>query len=138
MVADSKAQMNKFLYRVSNLVKIECRNAMLLGDMSLSRLMTHAQQVEGDKLKEHAKEKKKSRTGIYDYSHQKTGGGNRPQGQQKFSTPAPSSASGQRGNANRAQSTTLVAPTGRPTQQGNTSGTGGRQRQNKLYSLQAF
>ena len=39
MVADSRAHMNKFLYGVSDLVKTECRNAMLLGDMNiLSRL----------------------------------------------------------------------------------------------------
>ena len=77
MVADSRAQMNKFLYGVSDLVKTECRNAMLLGDMNISRLTTHAHQVEGDKLREHAKENKNSRTGNYDYSQQKSGGGNR-------------------------------------------------------------
>ena len=42
MVVDSRAQMNKFLHEVSYLVKTECRNAMLLGDMNISRLMTHA------------------------------------------------------------------------------------------------
>ncbi|KAK4729901.1 hypothetical protein R3W88_022889 [Solanum pinnatisectum] len=77
MVTDSRAQMNKFLYRVSDLVKTECRNAMLLENMSISRLMTHAQQVEGDNLREQAKENKKARTGNYDYSQQKLGGGNR-------------------------------------------------------------
>ena len=41
--------MNKFLYGVSDLVKTKCRNMMLLGDMNISRLMTHAQQVVGDK-----------------------------------------------------------------------------------------
>ena len=51
MVVDSRAQMNKFFYGVSNLVKAECRNAMLLGDMNIYRLMTHAQQVEGNKLR---------------------------------------------------------------------------------------
>ena len=62
MVADSSAHMNKFLYRVSDLVKIKCRNAMLLGDMNISRLLNHAQQVEGDKLREQANENKKVRT----------------------------------------------------------------------------
>ena len=76
--------MNKFFYGVSDLVKIECRNAMLLGDMNISRLMTHAQQVEGYKLREQAKENKKVRTRNYDYSQQKSGGGNRSQGQKNF------------------------------------------------------
>ena len=66
---------------------------MLLGDMNISRLMTHAHQVEGDKLKEQAMENKKARTGNYDYSQQKSSGGNRSQGQQKFSAPSPSSTS---------------------------------------------
>ena len=52
MVADSSVQMKKYSYGVSNLVKTECRNSMLLEDMNISRLMTHAQQVEGDKLRE--------------------------------------------------------------------------------------
>ena len=43
---------------------------MLVGYMKISRLMTHAQQVDGDKLKEHDKENKKARTGNYDYSKQ--------------------------------------------------------------------
>ena len=68
MVADSRAQMKKFLYGVSDLVKTECRNAMLLENMNISRLMTHAQQVEGDKLREIAKVTKKARTGNYEYS----------------------------------------------------------------------
>ena len=93
MVADSRAQMNKFLYVVSNLVKTECRSATLLGDMNISRLMTHAHHVEGDNLKEQAMENKKVRTGNYDYYQQKLGGGNRSQSQQKFSSPALSLAS---------------------------------------------
>ncbi|KAH0695173.1 hypothetical protein KY285_022270 [Solanum tuberosum] len=80
MVADSRAQMNKFLYRVSDLEKTKCINVMLLENMSISRLMTHGQLVEGDKLREQAKENKKARTGKYEYSQQK-------------SAPAPSSAS---------------------------------------------
>ena len=80
MIADSRAQMNKFLYGVSYLVKTECRNPMLLRDMNISRLMTHSQQVEVDKLREQAKENNKDRIGNYDYSLQKSGGGNRSQG----------------------------------------------------------
>uniref|UniRef100_M1E0C4 Uncharacterized protein n=1 Tax=Solanum tuberosum TaxID=4113 RepID=M1E0C4_SOLTU len=36
-------------------------------------------QVDGDKLREIAKDNKKSRTGNYEYSQQKSGGGNRSQ-----------------------------------------------------------
>ena len=57
--------MNMFLYGMSYLVKAECIKAMLLGDMNISRLMTHAQQVEGDKLREQAKENKKAKTRNY-------------------------------------------------------------------------
>ena len=75
MVADSKVQINNFFYGVSDLVKIDCRNSMLLEDMKISRPITHAQMVDGDKLREHAKENKKARSG----------GGNSLQSQQKFS-----------------------------------------------------
>ena len=80
-------------YVVSNLVKTECKNAMLVGDMNISRLMTHAQQVEGYKIKEHGKENNKSKTGNYDYSQQKSGGGNQSQSPKKFLATTPSSAS---------------------------------------------
>ena len=49
---------------------------MLLGYMKISRLMTHAQQVEDYKLREQTKEIEKSRTRNYDYSQQKSSGGN--------------------------------------------------------------
>ncbi|XP_069143499.1 uncharacterized protein [Solanum lycopersicum] len=70
MVVDSRVQMTKFLYGVSDLVKTECRNVLLSGDMNISRLLTHAKQVEVDKLREQSKENKKARTGYYDYSQQ--------------------------------------------------------------------
>ena len=41
---------------------------MLLENINISRLMTDAQQVEGDKLREHVKDNKKARTWNYDYS----------------------------------------------------------------------
>ncbi|XP_049394543.1 uncharacterized protein LOC125858785 [Solanum stenotomum] len=62
IVVDSRIQMSKFLFGVSDLVRTECRNVMLLEDMNISRLMSHAQQVERDKLREQAKENKKART----------------------------------------------------------------------------
>ena len=65
---------------------------MLLGDMNIPRLMTHAQQVKGDKLREKANENKKARNGNYDYSQQKSDGENCLQNQQNFSAPAPMSA----------------------------------------------
>lgn len=43
MVVDSRSQMSKFFFGVSNLVRTKCRNAMLLGNMDISRLMTYAQ-----------------------------------------------------------------------------------------------
>ena len=85
--------MNKFLDEVLDLVKTERINAMFLGDMNISRLMTHAQQVEGDIHREQAKENNKDRTRNYHYSQQKSSGENHSQSQQKFSAPAPSSAS---------------------------------------------
>ncbi|WMV58243.1 hypothetical protein MTR67_051628 [Solanum verrucosum] len=44
MVADLRAQISKFLFEISDLIKTECRNAMLLGDMDISRLMARGVQ----------------------------------------------------------------------------------------------
>ena len=52
---------------MSYVVKTKCRNVVLLGDMNISRLMTNAQQVESDKLREQAKENNKDRTKNYEY-----------------------------------------------------------------------
>lgn len=49
-------------------MKIESRNAMFLEDMKMSRLMTHAQQVEEDNLREIFKDNKKARIGDYEYT----------------------------------------------------------------------
>lgn len=49
-------------------MKIECKNAMLLGEMNISKLFNHSQQVEGDMLREQYKENKKDRIGNYEYS----------------------------------------------------------------------
>ena len=55
---------------------------MLLADMKISRPITHAQMVDGDNLRKHAKENKKARSG----------GGNSLQSQQMFSALVFSSA----------------------------------------------
>lgn len=47
---------------------MECKNALLLEDMNITRLMINAQQVEGDMLREQYKENKKDRIGNYEYS----------------------------------------------------------------------
>ena len=54
MVVNSTDQISKFLYGVSDLVITEYINAMFLGDMNISRRMTHAQKVEGDKHRQHS------------------------------------------------------------------------------------
>ena len=45
------------MYGVQNLMKKQC--SMLLGDMNISAVMTHAQHVEGDKLIKQVKKNKK-------------------------------------------------------------------------------
>uniref|UniRef100_M1DYB3 Gag-pol polyprotein n=1 Tax=Solanum tuberosum TaxID=4113 RepID=M1DYB3_SOLTU len=129
-----------------------------LGSQVREDLQNFIDEVEGDKLREQAKKSKKARTGNYEYSQQKSSGGNRSQFQQKSLTPAPSSASvpsskfrqNKKGRASSSKSQGSVSgtrtyptcpkctsPAVRPTQQGNTSDTGGDQRQNRLYALQA-
>ncbi|WMV30076.1 hypothetical protein MTR67_023461 [Solanum verrucosum] len=93
MVVDPREQMSKFLLRVSDLVKTECRNVMLLGDMDISRQMAHDQDVEGDKLRELAKGNKNARTGNYEYSTQMSDGEIRSQFQQRSIVQECSSAS---------------------------------------------
>ncbi|XP_049367940.1 uncharacterized protein LOC125832788 [Solanum verrucosum] len=133
MVVHSRAQIRKFLCAVSDLIKTECRNAMLLGVMDISRIMTHAQHIDGDKVMEMAKDNKKARTGNCNKNFPTCPkcGKNHPReclvdregcfgcgqyGHRLKDFPSP--RLGKSGKNNRAKSTAPAAPVGRPTQQG--------------------
>jgi len=73
-VADSRARMSKFVSTVSEMVVMECRTTMLINKMVSSRLMTHAQQIEENKLKERSREVKKAKTSDGDFSHSTSDG----------------------------------------------------------------
>ncbi|XP_069143291.1 uncharacterized protein [Solanum lycopersicum] len=153
MIADSRAQMNKFLYGVSDLVKTECINAMLLGDMIISRLVIHAHQVEGNNLRDRLRKIRRlglgtttilSRNRVVEIArrvrrifqlqsfhhlvfHPPRIGkeGYFGCGQSSHRLRDCPSRQGQGGGNDRAQSTNSAAPESRPTQQGTSSGTGG-------------
>ncbi|KAF3680753.1 putative alcohol dehydrogenase class-3-like isoform 1 [Capsicum annuum] len=55
----------------------ECRTTMLIGDMDIARLMTHAQHIKAKKLKKRKKRNKRARTGQLEFSQPRSGGGNR-------------------------------------------------------------
>jgi len=51
VVTDNRAKMSKFVSGVNNSVVNKCRFAMLNSDMTLARLVTHAQQIEEQRLR---------------------------------------------------------------------------------------
>ncbi|XP_049378110.1 uncharacterized protein LOC125842865 [Solanum stenotomum] len=89
--------------------------------------------VEGDKLRELTNANKNARIGNYEYSHQKSDGGNRSLFQQTL-------GGNDLPNLSKvwAQFTAQATPIGHPTQQGTSFGTYGGHRYNKLYALQAL
>ena len=62
--------MSKFVMVISEMVDYECRTAMLIGDMEIARLMTHAEQMKEAKLKDRVREKMRSRNVDGDFSHE--------------------------------------------------------------------
>lgn len=56
--------------------------------MDISTLLTHSKQVKGDTLREMDKDKKKDKTGNYEYSQLKYGSGNRSHFQQRSIAPS--------------------------------------------------
>ncbi|XP_049368653.1 uncharacterized protein LOC125833536 [Solanum verrucosum] len=63
IVADSRARISKFILGLSGLVVKECRWAMLFHNMEIARLLTHAQTIEEEKLKERSRQNKRFRNG---------------------------------------------------------------------------
>ncbi|KAK4721598.1 hypothetical protein R3W88_011831 [Solanum pinnatisectum] len=138
-----------------------------LKDVAHVWLMTHAQQVEGDKLREQAKENKNVPSSKFRQDQKGRASSSKSQGSVLGTRTYPTfpkccknhpseflagkdgcfgygqsghrlrdcpSKQGQEGNG-RAQSTTSAVTAIRPTQQGNSSSTGGGQRQNRFYAL---
>ncbi|XP_055826372.1 uncharacterized protein LOC129894743 [Solanum dulcamara] len=62
MVANPRATMSKFISGVSNFIAKECRTAIIVKKMEISRFMTFVEQIEGEKIKEmRVRDSKKAR-----------------------------------------------------------------------------
>ena len=79
VVADNRAKMRKFMSGVNDSMVNKCRSAMLKNNMSLARLMTHAQQIEEQKIRTRERQNKRARSGSFSFAQPKLGGGNHPQ-----------------------------------------------------------
>ena len=92
---DNLATMSKFVSGASSYVIKECRSAMLNSEMNLSRLMTHAQQIEADKIKERYRMRgnKRSRFEQHGQGQTRLQGESIPKYQDRSSMPVPSSTS---------------------------------------------
>uniref|UniRef100_M1DLM4 Zinc knuckle family protein n=1 Tax=Solanum tuberosum TaxID=4113 RepID=M1DLM4_SOLTU len=78
------SRMSKFISGVSDLVVKECRTVMLVHDMYITRLMTHAQQIEEEKLKRRSREKKRPRIDDDKFSYDRSDGHGRSRNRQRF------------------------------------------------------
>jgi len=72
LVVYSRSKISKFMSGVYNSVVKECRTAMLIKEINISRLMVHAQQIEKAKNKEKDRKNKKSRIGSFNFTQPKS------------------------------------------------------------------
>lgn len=68
VVANRRAKMSKFALGVNDSMVNEWRFTILNSDMTLARLMTHAQLKEEKKIKQREKQNNKARTGSFNFS----------------------------------------------------------------------
>ncbi|KAF3641956.1 putative Cysteine/Histidine-rich C1 domain family protein [Capsicum annuum] len=61
VIADNRAKMSNFVSGLNDSVVSECRSVMLNSDITLARLMTHAQQIEEQKVKTRERQNKRAR-----------------------------------------------------------------------------
>ncbi|WMV30356.1 hypothetical protein MTR67_023741 [Solanum verrucosum] len=72
MVADMRSRMSLFVVRLSCLSNKESKEAMLIGDVGIARLMIYVQQVEKDQLKDREEfENKRAKTLVNESEQQK-------------------------------------------------------------------
>lgn len=64
--------MYNFVTFVSYLVFMKCRIAIFIGEIDISLLKSHVQQIEAEKLKKYERESKRARNGQFEYSSQKS------------------------------------------------------------------
>lgn len=77
MVVNLRARMSKFISGVSNLVSKACKSTFVVKEIEISHLMSYAKQIKEEKLREQARESKRTRVDGGGCSHQKSGGHNK-------------------------------------------------------------